>query len=170
MYAGVLTLDSSASTTASREKTTDVSPLLAEEKKWPVAFGKQAIAERKGTDEPQDWTVPELYITGHNGARVLTAALAVGIVLGVVFWAREARSRFDVPSLVCDGCAPADWFRWTQLLLAVIGIAAALVVVVYMAHFTAHEVVWRRWRGASITFGVLAGAWTVLWWLDYLWI
>jgi hypothetical protein len=165
-----LALDGSASTTASRRRSEDPDPLLAPEQKWPVAFGKQPVAERKGSGDKQVWEVPELYVTGHNGARVLTAVMAIGIAAGVVLWILEARDRFDVPLLVCDGCAPPEWFRWTQLLLAVVGIAAALVVLVYMVNFTVREVVWRRWRGVSIIFGVLAAAWTVLWWLDYFWI
>lgn len=155
---------------ASRRPIEDSDPLLAPEPKWPVAFGKQPIAERNGSDGQQVWSVPELYVTGHKGARALTALMAVGIAVGVIFWVREARERFEVPALVCAGCAPPEWFRWTQLLLAAVGIAAALAVLAYMVHFTVREIVWRRWRGVSITFGVLAATWTIMWWLDYLWI
>lgn len=170
-YAACLALDSTPGTTASRRRAEGADPLLEPEDKWPVAFGKQPIAERKGSgDDQKVWSVPELYVTGHKGARVLTAVMAIGIAVGLIFWVLEARQRFEVPALVCDGCAPPEWFRWAQLLLAVPGILAGVVVLVYMVHFTIREIVWRRWRGVSITFGVLAATWTILWWLDYLWI
>ena len=165
-----MALDGSEGTVTSRGEVGDPDPLLAPEQRWSVRFGKQPVAERKGSGGNDVWEVPEAYVTGHNSARVLTAAMALGIAIGVVFWVVEARDRFDVPDIVCDGCAPPDWLRWTQLLLAVLGIAAAVVVFVYMVNFVVREFVWRRWRGVSIVFGVLAAAWIALWWLDYLWI
>jgi len=169
-YAGHLALDESRDTAVRRGNGEDPDPLLEPEPRWPVSFGWQPVAERKGSSKKDVWEVPELYVTGHRGARIVTAAIAIGIAVGSVFWVREARDRFDVPAILCDGCGPPDWFRWAQLLLAVVGIAAGIVVLVYMVNFVVRQYVWRRWRGVSLVFGVLAAAWTVLWWVDYFWI
>ena len=169
-YAGHLALDESPGTTGRRGKRADPDPLLEPEQGWSLSFGWQPVAERKGSGEKDVWELPELYVTGHRGARLVTAAMAIGIVVGSVLWAREARDRFDVPAVLCDGCAPPEWFRWSQLLLAVVGIAAGIVVLAYMINFVVRQFVWRRWRGASLVFGILAAAWTLLWWADYFWI
>lgn len=113
--------------------------------------------------------VPELYVTDHRAARVLSAVLAVGVAVGTAFWWSAAADRFDVPTLVCAGCSPPDWLRWAQLILAVVGIVAAAVQVAYFLNFAARGVVWRRWRGVAIVFGTLAGSYTVLWWVQQLW-
>ena len=113
--------------------------------------------------------LPELYVTDHLAARILSALLAIGSAIGTVFWWLAAADRFDVPSLVCPGCAPPDWFRWLQLIVAAVGIIAAVVQVVYFLNFALRGVVWRRWRGVAIAFGTLAAAYTLMWWIDRIW-
>lgn len=108
-------------------------------------------------------------MTDHQAARLLSAVLAVGVGVGTVFWWLEATDRFDVPSLVCAGCAPPDWLRWSQLIVAALGIVAAVIQIVYFVNFAVRGVVWRRWRGVTIAFGTLAGVYTLLWWIQEFW-
>lgn len=94
-------------------------------------------------------------------ARAIAGGAVVLIVLAMVPWIREAVIRLDVP----DFFRPA-WFRWTQLLVAVAGLVAAVVEGVYLVHYALTDLVWRRWRGVTIVFAILASASTVLWLVD----
>ena len=96
-------------------------------------------------------------------ARFGAALLAAFVVFGTYRWAQVARDLFQ-PGLVCEGCLPG-WYRSTQLVLAVVGIGAAVVVMAYLAHFVITGRIWRRWRGVAMTFGALAASWAALWWI-----
>lgn len=140
--------------------------------RW-IELGWQTIGDPPVGDDERDAgrrRLPELYVTHHRAARILSAVLAVGVTIGTVFWWREAITQFDVPVLVCADCAPPDWFRWTGLIVAVAGIAAAVIQVVYFLNFAVRGVVWRRWRGVAIAFGTLAAAYTLMWWGERLWL
>ena len=104
---------------------------------------------------------PELYVESDRVARAIAGIAAVLIVLTMIPWIREAMIRLDVPEFF----RPA-WFRWAQLLVALAGIFAALVEAVYLVHYTLTELVWRRWRGVTIVFAVLASTSTALWLVD----
>lgn len=104
---------------------------------------------------------PELYVESDRVARAVAGIAAVLIVLTMIPWIREAVIRLDVPEFF----RPA-WFRWAQLLVALAGILAALVEAVYLVHYTLTELVWRRWRGVTIVFAVLASTSTALWLVD----
>jgi hypothetical protein len=109
--------------------------------------------------------VPELYIKSPRLARIGAALLAAFVAIGTARWAWVAKRLFRPPELVCEGCAPADWYPATQLILAVLGIAVALVTMAYLVHFASSGRIWRRWRGVAMTFGILAASWTALWWI-----
>lgn len=112
---------------------------------------------------------PEVYVESPRVARIGAALLAVFVAAGTVRWVWAAAALFDPSELACAGCATADWYRWTQLVLALAGIAAAAVTVAYLTYFAATERIWRRWRAVAMTFGALAAAWTILW-LVALWL
>jgi hypothetical protein len=108
--------------------------------------------------------VPELYIKSPRLARIGAALLATFVAIGTARWAWVAGLLFRPRELVCEGCG-ADWYRWTQLALAVAGIAVALITMAYLVHFATSGRIWRRWRGVAMTFGALAASWTALWWI-----
>lgn len=106
---------------------------------------------------------PEVYVKSPRVARVGAALLAVFVAVGSVRWAWAAVELFRPDGLAAAGRVTADWYRWTQLVLAIAGIAAAAVTFAYLAYFAATGRIWRRWRTVAVTFGTLAAAWTVLW-------
>lgn len=110
----------------------------------------------------------ELYVKSDRVARVSAALLAVFVAVGTVWWALVAYGLFRPADLICADCAPSDLFRWTQLGLAVAGIPAALVATAYLTYFAATDRMWRHWRSVAVTFGILAGAWTLLVWIHRL--
>jgi len=107
--------------------------------------------------------VPELYIKSPRLARIGAALLTAFVAIGTGQWASTAYELFRPRELVCEGCAP-DWYRWTQLVLAIAGIIVALITMAYLAYFASSGRIWRRWRGVATTFGILAASWTALWW------
>lgn len=107
--------------------------------------------------------VPELYVKSPRLARIGAALLTAFVAIGTARWAWTAYELSRPPELVCAGCAP-DWYRWTQLVLAIAGIIVALVTMAYLAYFASTGRIWRRWRGVATTFGILAASWTALWW------
>jgi hypothetical protein len=107
--------------------------------------------------------VPELYVKSSRLARIGAALLTAFVAIGTARWAWTAYELSRPPELVCAGCAP-DWYRWTQLVLAIAGIIVALVTMAYLAYFASTGRIWRRWRGVAMTFGILAASWTALWW------
>jgi hypothetical protein len=107
--------------------------------------------------------VPELYVKSPRLARIGVALLTAFVAIGTARWAWTAYELSRPPELVCAGCAP-DWYRWTQLVLAIAGIIVALVTMAYLAYFASTGRIWRRWRGVATTFGILAASWTALWW------
>ena len=50
--------------------------------------------------------------------------------------------------------------------MSLTGLVAAFVEAVYLVHYAATDLVWRRWRGVTIVFAILASASTVLWLVD----
>ena len=104
---------------------------------------------------------PELYVESEGLARATAGFSALVIVLAMVPWIRESVIRLDVP----DFFRPA-WFRWTQLLVSLVGLVAALVEAVYLVHYAWTDLVWRRWRGVTIVFAILASISTLLWIVD----
>lgn len=110
--------------------------------------------------------LPEVYIRSPKVARVGAGFLAAFVAIGAARWAWAAAALFRPLEVVCAGCAPADWYRWSQLLLAVAGIPVALVTMAYLIHFAATGRIWRRWRGVAMTFGILAATWSLLWWVE----
>jgi hypothetical protein len=76
-------------------------------------------------------------------------------------WGLEAYQRFGVPDFIRP-----DWFAVPQLLLALAGLAATLVEAVYLAFYAGWGRIWRRFRGVSITYAVLASAWMIVWLTD----
>lgn len=163
-YAGCLTID--GSTTPSDQVLDGPGSADGRGRRW-IEFGWQPLGapDSDGDDATRPRHVPEVYVTDHRAARILSALLAVGVAIGTIFWWFAATDRFDVPSMVCAGCAPPEWFRWLQLIVAMVGIVVAVVQVVYFLNFAVRGVVWRRWRGVAIAFGTLAGAYTLLWWI-----
>jgi type IV secretory pathway TrbD component len=74
---------------------------------------------------------PELHIESDHVARIVSGAVAAFILLGLVPWIVEALDQWDVIEPVRPW-----WFRLPQLLLAAVGVAAAVVEAVYLAdHF-----------------------------------
>ncbi len=109
----------------------------------------------------------ELYIKSDRIARITASALVVLIAIGAALWAWRAAALVRVPVIVCAECSPPpDWFRGTQLILAVVGTASALLAMAYLVYFAGSGRVWRRWRGVTATFGILAAAWALLVWAN----
>lgn len=135
---------------------------------WWQPVGELPDGAEAGSEERR--RSPELHVTDHRAAQFLTLALAVLVAAGTVWWAFAAASTFEVPPLVCAGCAPPDWFRWLHLAVAVVGIAAAVVQIAYFISFAVRGVVWRRWNTVTIALGALAAAWTAMQWIDRLWL
>jgi hypothetical protein len=108
--------------------------------------------------------ISELYIKSPRVARFGAALLFVFVAIGTYRWARVAYALFRPQGVVCEGCG-ADWYRWTQLILAVAGIVVAGVVMAYLAFFATSGRIWRRWLKVAMTFGILAATWTTLWWI-----
>ena len=104
-----------------------------------------------------------LYVSSDRLARVVSAIAVVMLVVGAFRWAYEAAARFGVSTF-----ARSDAFRVFQLAVAIAGIAATVVAIVYLTFFTVTGRIWRRWNEVTIVFGVLAGSWTILWWFDRL--
>jgi hypothetical protein len=140
-------------------------PASADALELEVRVDTAAIAAEAGDATWGDHRrVPELYIKSPRLARIGAALLAIFVAIGTVRWAWVAYLLFRPQGLVCEGCAP-DWYRWTQLALAVAGIAVALGTMAYLVHFATTGRIWRRWRGVAMTFGALAASWTALWWI-----
>jgi hypothetical protein len=106
---------------------------------------------------------PEVYVKSPRVARVGAGLLAVFVAAGTVRWAWAAVELFRPDELVAAGRVIADWYRWTQLILAIAGIAVAAVTFAYLTYFAATGRIWRRWRTVAVTFGALAAVWTILW-------
>lgn len=104
---------------------------------------------------------PALYIASDVLARVISAVVAVVIIVGMLRLAFEANDRFFVP----DAVRPL-WFRVSQLVLAAATFVAAGVEVAYLGYYSMWGLIWRRFRGVSLAFAVLASAWTILWLVD----
>jgi Co/Zn/Cd efflux system component len=102
-----------------------------------------------------------VYVTSDVLARVISGVVAAVLAAGMARWVIEANHRFFVPHPI----RPVQ-FRVPQLLLAVAGLTAALVQVAYLTYFATTDRIWRRFRGVSITFAVLASAWTAAWLID----
>jgi hypothetical protein len=92
-----------------------------------------------------------------RGAWILGSLLLVGSVV----WARSAVLLFNPPDDVCEGCAP-DWFRWSQLLLSLVGIALALVAVAYVVNVARSGRTWNKRRRVTTTLAVVVAAWVIL--------
>jgi hypothetical protein len=103
----------------------------------------------------------EVYVESDRLARLIMVAVVVIVAAGTVGWIVEARKRWSV----IDAVRP-DWFRVSQLALAIAGIAVALATIVYLSFYAITGRIWRRWRGLTIIFGALAGLWTGLWLID----
>lgn len=129
----------------------------------PLGVDTAAIEE---TSERATWGShrgrTELYVKSDRVVRVSAVLLAVFVAVGTVGWALVAYGLFRPADLICAACAPSDLFRWTQLSLAVAGIPAALIATAYLAYFAATDRMWRHWRSVAVSFGILAGAWTLL--------
>lgn len=154
-------------------RTTPGEPAADHRKRRWIELGWQPIGDTSVPNDdqaaPRRWRLPELYVTDHTAARILSTFLAIGVAIGTAFWWPAAVDNFDVPPLVCADCVPPDWFRWSQLIIAIVGIVAAVVQVVYFLNFALRGVVWRRWRAVAIVFGALAAAYTLMWWIDRIW-
>jgi hypothetical protein len=103
----------------------------------------------------------ELYVKSDRVVRIGAGVLSGFLVLGAVIWTLESISLFSPTGLVCGECAP-DWFRWTQGVLALAGVAATFVLFAYLAYFSATGSIWRRRRGVATMFGGLVAAWSIL--------
>jgi type IV secretory pathway TrbD component len=106
-------------------------------------------------------TKPELYVESDRLARMIAGLVSALVVVGTVWWIDEAVARFGVPEVVRP-----DWFRWTQLSLAVAGVAGTIFWLVHLVRYTVTGLVWRYWRATTFAFVVAATAWTTLWLLD----
>ena len=91
----------------------------------------------------------------------VTAAI---LLIGGTFWAINAWQLLDpcertgVGSGV--GClAPTSVLRTTQFVVALAGLAAAAVAVIYVLHLAITGRTFRRWRGVAATFGGLVIVW-----------
>lgn len=95
--------------------------------------------------------------------RVRSGAWILGglMLVGSAVWARSTMLLFNPPEDVCEGCAP-DWFRWTQFLLALVGIALALVAVAYLVNIARTGRTWIRRRQWTTALAVTVAAWVVL--------
>ncbi len=105
--------------------------------------------------------IPEVFVTSDPLARALTGVIATVVVTGTVFWGLESWRRFQVPEIIRPW-----WFRGPQFAIALAGIAAAVVETAYLVYFAIAGLIWRRWRGITLSFGVLSGGWTAIWILD----
>ena len=103
----------------------------------------------------------ELYVKSDRVVRIGAGVLSGLLILGGIGWALKSISLFSPVGLVCGDCAP-DWFRWTQGLLALAGVAATFVLVAYLSFFSATGSIWRRRRGVATMFGGLVAAWSIL--------
>lgn len=101
-------------------------------------------------------TSRELWIRSDVPARLGSGAVALVLTLGSVAWGWRAYRLFRDQ----DG-----WYRWTQLLIAIVGVVIAGVAVMYFLRIALTDRTWRRWRGVAVAFGVVSGSWTLLFWL-----
>ncbi len=104
---------------------------------------------------------PELYIESDRLARFIAGLVTVVVVVGTISWIREAAARFGVPAVVRP-----DWFRWTQLSLAVAGFVVTVLFLVHLTRYTVTGLVWRYWRATTLAFAIASAGWTGLWLLD----
>lgn len=102
----------------------------------------------------------EFYLS-ERVARLAAVVLAGLLIAGALVWLWVSTTLFSPPDLVCSGCDDS-WFRWTQLLLALAGIAMTVVVVVYLTYFWRTGAVWRHRRLVANGFGLLVGAWALV--------
>lgn len=105
--------------------------------------------------------LPDILVTDERRARLGAAALAVLLAVIGVVWFRTAIDLFSPPDLVCEGCAD-DWFRRSQLVLALGGIVLLGVSIAYLVHIAATGRTWRRRRVVSTAAAVAMGAWALL--------
>lgn len=127
------------------------------------------IADRPGSQEPrrlfQPSTWPELRSRSAPIARAVSWATAFVITLGLMGWAWTAVGLNDLCRRIRDREAgdlckePPAVLQDLQLVLAVAGILAGVVAVVYLVHFARTGWIWRRWRGVGMTFAGLVVAW-----------
>ncbi len=102
-------------------------------------------------------TSREVWITSDVIARAGSGAMAAIIAGGTAAWASRAERLFDQES--------SEVYRWTQLVIAIGGIAAACIASGYFVRIAATGRTWRMWRGVLITFAVLSASWTLLFWI-----
>lgn len=105
--------------------------------------------------------IPEWYIVDERAARLVAAFFAAVLVVAAVVWMRAAMHLFDPPSIVCDGCAE-DWFRRTQLALAIVGVVITGVACAYLLHVAATGRTWRRRGAVSTALAIAVLAWSGL--------
>lgn len=132
----------------------------------------EVVAETEENTDGVSWGSHDgrraLYVKSPRVARIGAALLAGFVLVGVARWVGAARMVFSPPALVCADCAPPDWYRWSQLLVAAVGITVALIAVAYLVYFAGSGRIWRRWHLTAMTFGILAATWSamwILWWI-----
>jgi hypothetical protein len=98
---------------------------------------------------------------------------AIVVLAGVARWIGASWTLRDPCSAAggVAGCvAPPIGLRYLQFGIAVSGVAAGLVGVVYAVHLGLTGRTFRRWRGVAISFAGLVAAWLAVYLVGMAWL
>ena len=107
------------------------------------------------------WFGKERVVADERSVRRGAWLLAGLLSIGAAVWMRSASRLFSPREDVCAGCAP-DWFRWTQLVLALVGTGLALVAVAYLVNIARTGRTWIKRREVTTALAVVTTAWIVV--------